>query len=146
MSKNILLIHGANLNLLGTREPQKYGSTTSEELLTQLKTEFKNTNISYFQSNVEGEIVNAIHQTVKEIDGILINAGAFSHTSIAIADALTSIHKPCISVHITNIYLRENYRHTDIIGAACNGAIVGLGTEGYFLAMECLLDIIYAPF
>ncbi len=137
--KNILLIHGANLNLLGSREPEKYGSLTSKELFSNLKTEFNDTNISYFQSNIEGDIVNKI-QAVNNYDGILINAGAFSHTSVAIADALKSVNKPCISIHITNIYQREIYRHLDIVGNACNGTIVGLGIEGYSLALECLLE------
>jgi len=139
--KNILLIHGPNLNLLGTREPEKYGNITSEDILNQLKTEFKTTHITYFQSNIEGDIVNAIQAAKNQIDGILINAGAFSHTSVAIVDAIKAVNVPSISIHVTHIYQRENYRHTDIVGNACNGAIVGLGTDGYALAMESLLDL-----
>jgi 3-dehydroquinate dehydratase-2 len=137
---NILLIHGPNLNLLGTREPDQYGKASSETIVTDLKTQFSNYTISYFQSNDEGELVNAIQSAKQNVQGILINAGGLSHTSISIADAIRSVGLPCISIHITNIYQRESYRHHDIVGEACKGAIVGLGTDGYQLAMECLLD------
>lgn len=139
MSK-ILLIHGPNLNLLGTREPEKYGKTTSEDIYQHLKFTYSTNLIDYFQSNAEADIVNAIHHARGQYDGILINAGAFSHASIAIADAIKSVNLPCIAVHITNIYNREEFRQQDIVGDACIGAVVGLGVEGYGLAFETLLD------
>lgn len=138
--KSILLVHGVNLNKLGEREPTKYGNITSEQLLHQLKNNNKNCHLHYFQSNSESEIVNKIHESHLHYDGIIINAGAFSHTSIAIADAIKAVNFPCISVHISNIYQRETYRHTDIVGEACKGSIIGLGTDGYQLALEVLLD------
>jgi 3-dehydroquinate dehydratase-2 len=137
---NILLIHGPNLNLLGTREPDQYGNASSETIVRDLKTQFLDCTIAYFQSNDEGELVNAIQDAKHNIQGILINAGGLSHSSISIADAIRSIGLPCISIHITNIYQRESYRHHDIVGEACNGAIVGLGIEGYPMALECLID------
>jgi 3-dehydroquinate dehydratase-2 len=136
----ILLIHGPNLNLLGEREPSAYGVKSSETVLEELRNEFPNIEIEYFQSNSESDLVDTIQASRKTCQGILINAGAFSHTSIAIADALRSIKLPAISVHLTNIYQREDFRHSDIVGEACQGAIVGLGTAGYALALECLLE------
>lgn len=137
---NILLLHGPNLNLLGEREPEKYGDLSSEGILHGLRKDFPRENIQYFQSNIEGELVNIIQQAREQYDGIVINAGAFSHTSVAVADAIRGIALPCIAVHITNIYQREGYRHTDLVGEACTGCIAGLGTDGYRLALECLLD------
>jgi 3-dehydroquinate dehydratase-2 len=139
---NILLIHGPNLNLLGTREPDQYGNASSETIVNDLKMQFPDCIISYFQSNDEGELVNAIQNAKQNVQGILINAGGLSHSSVSIADAIRSIKLPCICIHITNIYQREPYRHTDIIGDACIGAIIGLGIAGYPLAMECLLDVL----
>jgi len=136
----ILLIHGPNLNLLGERESEKYGHTSSADLLKKLQGQFSTHVLDYFQSNNEGELVGAIQHARHGYNGILINPGAFSHTSIAIADAIRSIHIPCFCVHISNIYQRETFRHTDLIGDACAGAIAGLGLDGYALAMECLLD------
>ncbi len=136
----IILIHGPNLNLLGSREPDKYGHETAESLLAHLKTQFTNCQIEYFQSNHEGELIDAIQKAKHTYSGILINAGGLSHTSISMADALRSIALPAINIHITNIYSREEYRHSDPIGDACSGSIIGLGTDGYQLAMECLLD------
>lgn len=136
----ILVIHGPNLNLLGTREPEKYGLYDSDGIIANLRNMFHEDEISYFQSNTEGEIVNIIQEANNNSDGILINAGGFSHTSVAIADAIQSIDIPCFAVHITNIYQREPFRHVDIIGNACQGTITGLGVEGYTLAMECLTD------
>lgn len=136
----ILVIHGPNLNLLGSREPEKYGQMDSESILKNLQTLFTGHEISYFQSNNEGEIVDAIQQTRDTKDGLLINAGGFSHSSVAIGDAIRSVNLPSIAVHITNIFQREEYRQSDIVGDACLGTIAGLGTDGYALAMECLLD------
>ena len=107
-----------------------------------MRSEFPEAEISYFQSNDEGELCSAIQEARNEQAGILINAGAYSHSSIAMADAIRAIRIPVISVHISHIYQREDFRHRDIVGEACQGAIVGLGTDGYSLAMECLLDMI----
>jgi 3-dehydroquinate dehydratase-2 len=140
MSK-VLLIHGPNLNLLGTREPDKYGQLTSDEIVEGLNKLNLVNKVDYCQSNSESDIVNAI-QNAGTYSGLIINAGAFSHTSVAIADALRALKIPKLAVHITNIYQRENYRHTDLVGEACDGAIVGLGTEGYRLALEHLSDTV----
>ncbi len=141
---DILIIHGPNLNLLGSREPEKYGTTSSEDILRGLTDKYPDIKFHYFQSNAEGEIINRIQEAASSVQGILINAGGFSHTSVAIADAVRSIKIPVMAVHITNIYQREDYRHTDIIGEACMGTIAGLGPEGYSLALECLTDKISA--
>lgn len=139
---NICIVHGPNLNALGKRQPEIYGNITQEQLVSDLRSRYPHLNISLFQSGSESELVNYIHQIKGE--GILINAGAYSHTSIAIADAIRSVDVPAISVHISNIYQRENFRHQDLIGEACKGSIVGLGLEGYGLAIECLVDLIAA--
>jgi 3-dehydroquinate dehydratase-2 len=136
----VLLIHGPNLNLLGTREPEKYGNTTSEQILEQLNTLKDDYEVAYFQSNSEAEIVTAIQNAKGVYSGIIINPGAYSHTSIAIADAIRSVAVPTIAVHISNIYQREDFRHTDIVGEACQGAIVGLGIAGYALAFTHLIE------
>lgn len=141
MSK-VLLIHGPNLNLLGTREPEKYGRIGSEELLNDLRATHIVSQVDYFQSNSESELVDKVQQAANQYQGLLINAGAFSHTSIALADALRALSIPKIAVHITNIYQREDYRHRDLVGEACHGAIVGLGIEGYALALDHLKDLI----
>jgi 3-dehydroquinate dehydratase-2 len=138
--KSILIIHGANLNKLGEREPSKYGNMTSEELFDKLKNNNPSVCLNYFQSNSESEIINKIHECDLQYDGVIINAGAFSHSSIAIADAIKSIQCPFISVHITNIFQRESFRHIDLIGEACMGSIVGMGTDGYQLALETITD------
>jgi 3-dehydroquinate dehydratase-2 len=140
----ILIIHGPNLNLLGEREPEKYGHAGSEDIVKDLKKRFPEYSIDYFQSNMEGELVSAIQEAGKTHNGILINPAAFSHSSVAMADAVRAVRIPCICIHITNIYQRESYRRTDLVGEACAGAIVGLGIEGYGLAMECLADHIRA--
>lgn len=141
MSK-VILIHGPNLNLLGSREPEKYGSISSEAIVERLNALGVVNYIDYFQSNNESELIDVIHSAKSDNDGILINAGAFSHSSIAIADAIRSIGIPAISIHITNIYAREGYRHQDVVGDACSGSIVGLGIDGYALALEHLSDLI----
>lgn len=140
----LLLIHGPNLNLLGNREPEKYGTLSSEDIVRDLKLHFPEHEIDYYQSNNESELINIIQNSPLEYKGILINTGAFSHTSIAIADAIRSIKITVVNVHITNIYQRENYRHSDLVGEACTGSIVGLGIAGYALAIEWLLDEIIA--
>ncbi len=133
-------MHGPNLNLLGKREPEIYGNLNSEDIILNLKTVFPNDTIDYYQSNNESELINTIHQSEGIYDGIIFNPGAFSHTSISLADSIKSVATPVICVHISNIYTREEFRHIDFIGEACKGSIVGLGTQGYTLAIECLFD------
>jgi 3-dehydroquinate dehydratase-2 len=137
----ILLIHGPNLNLLGKREPAIYGSKTAVDLYEELCAQYP-VKITYIQSNKESDLVTIIQAANWQYDGVLINAGAFSHTSIAIADAIKSLTIPVINIHISNIEQRESFRHTDLLQAVCKGSIVGLGTDGYALALECLLDLI----
>ncbi len=140
MATKIFVIQGANLNLLGTREPEIYGNTTLDELHQHLKNKFTAIDFSFFQSNDESEIIDCLHQANEKAQAVIINAGGFSHTSIAIADAVASIKIPSIVVHISNIYNREKYREHDVVGEKCVGAIVGLGIAGYQLAVECLCD------
>lgn len=136
----ILLLHGPNLNLLGKREQDVYGSFTNEQLINELKTNFPEVELTFFQSNSEKELIEQLHSVNDLYEGVLINAGAYSHTSIAMADAVRIIHKPVISIHISNIVRREAFRHKDVIADACGAGISGLGFDGYTLAMECLLD------
>lgn len=138
----ICIINGPNLNLLGTREPEIYGSTTFEDYMITLKQKFPNVELSHFQSNWEGGIVDKLHEVGFSYDGIIINAGAYSHTSIAIADAISAIKTPVVEVHISNTFAREEFRHNDVLTAKCKGLIVGLGLEGYALAVRYFLDIL----
>jgi 3-dehydroquinate dehydratase-2 len=132
----ILIINGPNLNLLGKRQTGFYGNMSFEEYLQILKTKFSSIEIEYFQNNHEGAIIDRIHSAENIIDGIVLNAGAYSHTSIAIADAIQAITVPVIEVHISNVYSREKYRHFSYLSAHCKGTIVGLGLDGYRLAIE----------
>ena len=136
----ICIINGPNLNLLGKREPEIYGSTTFEDYMITLKQKFPNVELSYFQSNWEGGIVDKLHEVGFSYDGIIINAGAYSHTSIAIADAISAIKTPVVEVHISNTFAREEFRHNDVLTGKCEGLIVGLGLEGYGLAIKYFLD------
>lgn len=135
----ILIVNGPNLNLLGQREPQWYGSISFEDFLENLRQRFPETQLEYFQSNSEGALIDGLHQLGQQADGIVINAGAYSHTSIALADALAAVGKPAVEVHISNVFAREAYRHHSYLTARCVGCIVGLGLEGYALAIEYLL-------
>lgn len=139
----ILLIHGPNLNLLGKREPEIYGSKTAVDLYEELCAQYP-VKITYIQSNNESDLVTIVQSANWQYDGILINAGAFSHTSVALADAIASLTIPIINIHITKIEQREAFRHTDLLQSVCSGSIVGLGTDGYALALECLMDLINA--
>ena len=134
----ILIINGPNLNLLGSREPELYGSQSFEAFLATLKVE--GAQIDYFQSNVEGELITAIQESRMHHDGVVLNAAAYSHTSIGIADAVTAIDIPVVEVHISNIYRRENFRHFTYLASRCVGTIAGLGLKGYELAIEFLLS------
>jgi 3-dehydroquinate dehydratase II len=141
MSKRILIINGPNLNLLGTREPQVYGNTTFNDFYTTLKTTVVNSQLSYYQSNVEGEIINALHTAITTADAVLINPGGYSHTSVAIADAISALPIPVLEVHISNIHARETYRQHTLTGSKCVGVISGLGLKGYELGIHYLLSI-----
>ena len=134
--KKILIINGPNLNLLGKREPSLYGKQDFESFFNELKTEFYEIELSYFQSNVEGEIINKLHEVGFSIDGIILNAGAYAHTSIAIADAVRGITTPVVEVHISNVFAREEYRHHSYLSEVCKGVIVGFGLNSYKLAIR----------
>jgi 3-dehydroquinate dehydratase-2 len=136
----ISIINGANLNLLGKREPEIYGSRSFEQYFSELKDAFPNVELYYYQSNIEGEIVNFIQNAAKEADAIIINAGGYSHTSVVIADALKSTKLKCVEVHISNIFSREEMRHTSLVSKYVEGVIVGLGLDGYRLAILHLLN------
>lgn len=132
----IVIINGPNLNLLGIREPEKYGITRFEDYLEALKSQYPDCVIEYFQSNVEGEIINKLHEVGFSVDGIVLNAGGYTHTSVAIADAVAAIEVPVVEVHITNIYAREEERRVSLLSKACAGVISGFGLRSYDLAME----------
>jgi 3-dehydroquinate dehydratase-2 len=132
----IVIINGPNLNLLGKREPSIYGSESFDAFFNRLKASFPDHQLEYFQSNIEGEIVNKIQETGFSYDGIILNAAAYTHTSVAISDAIAAIQTPVIEVHISNIYAREEFRHKSIISKNCAGMISGLGLEGYMLALS----------
>ncbi|NNJ56592.1 MAG: 3-dehydroquinate dehydratase [Bacteroidia bacterium] len=132
----ILIINGPNLNLLGTREPDIYGSASFETYLAKLKNQFSTIEIDYYQSNIEGELINRLHLADSEkLDGIVLNAGGYSHSSVALADAVSSVQTPVIGVHISNIYQREKERHKELLAQYTIGGIFGLGLEGYEFAV-----------
>jgi 3-dehydroquinate dehydratase II len=133
---SITIIHGPNLNLLGKREPEIYGSQNFESFLMELKASYPDMNINFDQSNVEGEIVNMIQEYGAKSDFLILNAAAYSHTSIAIADAVAGIDTPVISIHLTNIYQREKERHTDLLAKYSKACLFGFGLEGYKMAMQ----------
>ena len=135
----IQIINGPNLNLLGKREPEVYGSSGFEPFLEGLRRNHTDVLIDYFQSNSEGEIIDKIHEVGFHYDGIILNAGAYTHTSLAIHDAIKSISKPVVEVHISNVYSRESFRHKSMIAAACKGVIAGFGMDSYRLALNALL-------
>ena len=137
----ILIINGPNLNLLGVREKSIYGEQSFEDYLAKLRKRYAEVEIDYFQSNVEGEIINKLHEVGFSIDGIILNAGGYTHTSISIADAVKAIHVPVIEVHISNILAREEFRHISFISPNAKGSIMGFGLDSYRLAVESLLEI-----
>jgi len=139
MMKKILILNGPNLNLLGKREPLIYGSGTFEDFYQGLVFRHTNVLLSHYQSNVEGELINKLHEAGFEYDGIIFNAGGYTHTSVAIADAVAAITTPVIEVHISNVYSREEYRHQSLMAKNCVGIITGLGIQGYELALEYFL-------
>ena len=135
----VQIINGPNLNLLGSREPGIYGEESFSEFLDRLKSDYPNIEISYFQSNVEGEIINQLHETGFSYDGIILNAGGYTHTSVAIRDAIKAIKTPVVEVHISNVYGREEFRHKSMLTAVCMGVIAGFGLNSYKVAIESLL-------
>jgi len=138
--KKILIINGPNLNLLGKREPSVYGSDTFETYLEQLKARYAGqVALDYFQSNHEGALIDKLHETGFEYDGIVLNAGAYTHTSVAIADAIRAITAPVVEVHISNTHKREEFRHHSYLSAAARGVILGFGFDSYRLGIEALL-------
>ena len=139
--KQILVLNGPNLNLLGKREPGIYGSDTMEASFAALQARFPDVELSYYQSNVEGELINKLHEVGFSYDGIVLNAGAYTHTSVAIHDAIKAIATPVVEVHISNVYQRETYRHTSLITGACLGVIGGFGMDSYRLAIEALIQL-----
>lgn len=136
----IQIINGPNLNLLGKREPEVYGSSDFETFFENLKNSFQGVDLYYYQSNVEGEIINKLHEVGFSFNGIILNAGAYTHTSIAIHDAIGAITSPVVEVHISNIHAREEFRHKSIITSKCQGLITGFGLEGYALALLYLMN------
>lgn len=138
MPIRIAIINGPNLNLLGKRQPDIYGSETFEEYLDKLKSRYANIEVSYFQSNVEGELVNAIH-SARDLDGIILNAAAYTHTSVAIGDAVAAVTAPVVEVHISNVQARESFRHHSYIAKHAKGVISGFGLDGYRLALESFI-------
>ena len=137
--KKIQIINGPNLNLLGKREPTVYGNASFEGYLSELRAKYPQCEIAYFQSNVEGEMINKIHEVGFDYDGIIMNAGAYTHTSIALQDAIRAVTAPVIEVHISNVHTREEFRHKSMISCACVGVICGFGLHSYRLAIEALL-------
>ena len=139
--KKILILNGPNLNLQGKRDVGVYGTTTFEEYISTLSERYANrVEFDYFQSNIEGELINAIHQSVERYDGIVLNAGGYTHTSVALRDAIGAIAVPVIEIHISNVASREEFRHTSLIGATCIGTIAGFGLDSYRLGIEAFLN------
>lgn len=138
--KKIQIINGPNLNLLGKREPTIYGDVSFEGYLGRLRARYQECEIAYFQSNIEGEMIDKIHEAGFEFDGIILNAGAYTHTSIALLDAIKSVTTPVVEVHISNVHAREPFRHVSMISAACKGVILGFGLDSYRLALEALIQ------
>jgi len=137
----ILILNGPNLNLLGTREKSIYGAESFEQYLGDLRLAFPVYTLDYFQSNLEGEIINKIHEVRTSFDGIVLNAAAYTHTSVAIRDAVSAINLPVIEVHISNVHKRETFRHVSLISASCVGVIAGFGLDSYRLGIEALIKI-----
>ena len=137
--KKIIVINGPNLNLLGKREPETYGDKSFDSYFKELELEFPFLELTSFQSNVEGEIINKIQETGFSLDGIVLNAGGYTHTSVAIADAIAAIKTPVIEVHISNIYAREEYRHQSLMAKNCKGVIAGFGLDSYKMAINSFL-------
>lgn len=136
----IQIINGPNINLLGKREPEIYGHETFEDYLQRLRTTYPQLQIDYFQSNIEGELIDKIHEVGFDNVGVILNAGAYTHTSIALHDAIKAITAPVIEVHISNVHKREEFRHKSMISCACSGIICGFGLDSYRLGIEALVN------
>lgn len=136
---NIMIINGPNLNLLGRREPEIYGSNSFEAYLDELRIKMPDVNIDYYQSNIEGELINKMQEVGFTYDGIVLNAGAYTHTSIALQDCIRSLKAPVVEVHISNVHKREEFRHKSMISCACLGVICGFGLDSYRLAIEGII-------
>lgn len=136
----IQIVNGPNINLLGKREPSIYGAVSFDSYLENLRSSYPDIKLDYYQSNVEGELINKLHETGFDYDGIVLNAGAYTHTSIALQDAIRAITAPVVEVHISNVHRREEFRHKSMISCACLGVICGFGLNSYRLAIEALLD------
>ena len=137
--KKIVIINGPNLNLTGRREPEVYGAITMEEYIDTLRKQFPEVEITHYQSNVEGELIDEIQREGFSSDGLIVNFGGYSHTSVALRDALLAVPAPKVEVHISNIFAREDYRHHSLVTSACRGMIWGLGLNGYEMALRVLL-------
>lgn len=138
--KKILILNGPNLNLQGTRDVKVYGTTTFEEYTTSLAERYAGkVEFDYFQSNIEGELINAVHQSVDKYDGIVLNAGGYTHTSVALRDAISAVKTPVVEVHISSILAREEFRHISMIAPVAKGSIMGFGLDSYRLGVEALL-------
>lgn len=135
----ILILNGPNLNLLGVREPGIYGSSSFEDYLEKLRKQYNDIQIDYFQSNVEGEMIDKMQEVGFSYDGIVLNAGAYTHTSVALHDCIRALKTPVIEVHISNVHAREEFRHHSMISSACKGVICGFGLDSYRLAIEAIL-------
>lgn len=135
----IQIINGPNINLLGKREPTIYGSTSFEDYLKHLRTQYPEVQIDYFQSNIEGELLDKIQEVGFTVDGIILNAGAYTHTSIALQDCIRAVTTPVVEVHISNVHQREEFRHKSMISCACRGVILGFGLKSYELALNSFL-------
>ncbi len=135
----LIIINGPNLNLLGTRETNVYGSQTFDEYFSVLKNKFQNVDLSYYQSNIEGELINKLHEVGFSFAGIILNAGGYTHTSVALRDAIAAITTPVIEVHISNVFAREDFRHNSLIAPKCKGSISGFGLDSYRLAIESFM-------
>jgi len=135
----LIIINGPNLNLLGTRETNVYGNQTFDEYFNALKSKYAKIELSYYQSNVEGELINKLHEVGFAYDGIILNAGGYTHTSVALRDAIAAIKTPTIEVHISNVFAREEFRHQSLIAPKCKGSISGFGMDSYRLAIESFI-------
>ena len=136
----IQIINGPNLNLLGKREPQIYGDRVFEEYLQVLRNTYPDIQLDFYQSNIEGELINKIHEVGFEYDGIILNAGAYTHYSLALMDAIKAVTTPVVEVHISNVHQREEFRHHSVISCVCKGVICGFGLDSYRLALDALLQ------
>ena len=138
--KKILIMNGPNLNLLGVREPGIYGKSSFESYLPTLRSEFADVTLEYYQSNIEGELINKLQEVGFSYDGIVLNAGAYTHTSVALLDCIRSLKSPVVEVHISNVHQREEFRHHSMISAGCKGVICGFGLDSYRLAIQGILQ------